>query len=214
MAHNIDIIIQSAYTVFGKYPKPSESLHACTCDICLSPELELQMRSLSLRELTVEHFYQYNNAPIDEENAEELKYFFPRMLELFVENQELHHSLELYFVRFGRCAGSCFSEEEAKLWNQFAYEYLTQLLQKIIKDGECMEGHLFDYLLMFHKGCADIRPFLQSVQENHTPQVIDYFVKVALEENADNLPFNNPFADDEPEYRKLVRTLLDNFAGR
>lgn len=208
MAHNIDIIIQSAYTVFGKYPKPSEPLHACTCDICLSPELELQMRHLSLRELTAEHFYQYNNAPINEENADELKYFFPRMLELFVENQELHHSLELYFVRFGRCAGACFSGEEAKLWNQFAYEYLTQLLQRIIKDGEYMKGHLYDYLLMFHKGKADILPFLRSVQENSTLQVIDYLEKMVKEGHAYNLPWNNPFADDEPEYREIMRAWL------
>lgn len=84
---NIQSVIDEFYQVFN-YPVPTEPLNACVCGCCMDDKLELQMRTLPLRELTTEHFYQYNNAAKDEiEKPNELKYFLPRMVEIFVQNE-------------------------------------------------------------------------------------------------------------------------------
>lgn len=200
-------IIQKCYQIFD-YPPPSEPLQACTCPICLDPELEREMRNLPLRELTATHFYEYNGGVIDKtQNSNEIKYFLPRMMELFTQNEELHHSLEIYFARVGYAPKSEFTATELAIWQQFADTYLDKLLTQ----KPDYLNDVFAYLLMFHKAHIDIRPFLQRWQNNDTPQAVIHFVHASWYYYAWQLEkLDNAFADDEPEYQQIMKNWLDN----
>lgn len=67
---------------------------------------------------------------------------------------------------------------------------------------------------MFHKGKVDICPLLQSWQENDTPRVIGHFVEATFGENCHNLPLNHAFADENPEYREIMRAWLTDPAHK
>ncbi|AWY19395.1 hypothetical protein LP123_12445 [Moraxella bovis] len=49
-------IIDEFYQVFN-YPKPTGLLNVCTCGLCIDEKLELELRTLPLRELTRNHLY-------------------------------------------------------------------------------------------------------------------------------------------------------------
>lgn len=199
-------IIEKCYDIF-RYPRPISPVNACTCPICLDPKLELEMRQLPLRELTRQHFYEYNTSPTGmPENPNEVKYFLPRMIELLVQGESLHHSEPLYFWRVGACPKDSFSTEEMAIWQQFAQMYLTQLLHEPVHDFP----DLFDYILMFYKGHIDIKPFLHYWQHDDSPQAVLQFVHSTYWEYCHNTPIDNPFADNDPEYKHIMQTWLNN----
>lgn len=198
-------IIQKCYQIFD-YPPPNEPLHACICPICLAPELELEMRTLPLRELRAKHFYEYNGGVIDKtQNSNEIKYFLPRMIELFAQNEELHHSLEIYFARVGYVPKSEFTATELTIWQKFADAYLDKLLTQ-----DTDYKSIFSYLEMFHKAHIDIRPFLQRWQNNDTPQAIIHFVHASWYYYVWQQETVDTFDDDEAEYQQIMKDWLDN----
>ncbi|MBE9591603.1 hypothetical protein IM753_11625 [Moraxella sp. K127] len=170
-------IIDEFYQVFN-YPAPTEHLNVCSCGGCIDDEIELQMRTLPLHELTKEHFYQYNTSAKDEvENPNELKYFLPRMVELFVQGKELHHSTELYFQRVGNCSKESFTPKEWVLWDKFANLYLDNLLKQY--PYECFDflsDNIFAILLMFNLTHIDIEPFLMRWRNADTSQAIAHYI--------------------------------------
>lgn len=59
MSSALATAIEHAYRVFSACPPPAGLLDVCT-RCCVDPEVELQMRTLPLRQLGREHFLDYN----------------------------------------------------------------------------------------------------------------------------------------------------------
>lgn len=203
--------INRCYDVFGKYSRPTQPLNACTCPICLDPKLEQELRTLPLTDLTQKHLYEYNSAAKDAvEKPDEIKYFLPRMVELFVQGESLYHSTELYFERVGNCPKDSFSPKEQAVWQQFADAYLDEMLKFYPWERyEIFKHHanIFDVLLMFYKSNIDINPFLQRWRNTETPQAIMNYIDEAYWFWC-NFDVTNPFADDLPDFREIVKRWL------
>ncbi|MBS9778182.1 MAG: hypothetical protein KGV50_05395 [Gammaproteobacteria bacterium] len=61
---------------------PIEHLDVCTA-CCVDSKIEEEMRTLPLRDLTAQHYCQYNeSAKGDKQPVDKFKYLLPRMLEL------------------------------------------------------------------------------------------------------------------------------------
>lgn len=170
-------VIDEFYQVFN-YPTPTEPLNVCHCGGCIDDNIELQMRTLPLRELTKEHFYQYNTSAKDDiENPNEIKYFLPKMVELFVQDKELHHSTELYFQRVANCSKESFTPKEWVLWDKFANLYLDNLLKQYPYDCfDFLSDNIFTILLMFNLAHIDIEPFLMRWRRADTLQATAHYV--------------------------------------
>lgn len=203
--------INRCYDVFGKCSPPTAPLNACTCPICLDPALELELRCLPLRELTQKHLYQYNSAAKDTvEKSDEIKYFLPRMIELFVQGEPLYHSTELYFERVGNCPNGSFSPKEQAVWQQFADAYLDEMLKTFPWERyERFKFHddIFNILLMFYKGNIDIQPFLQRWRNTATPQAIVSYIDESYWFWC-TYDIINSFADDLPNFREIMKRWL------
>lgn len=204
--------INHCYDVFGKYSPPTAPLNACTCPICLDPALEQALRRLPLRELTQKQLYQYNSAAKDAiERPHEIKYFLPRMIELFVQGEPLYHSTELYFERVGNCPSGSFSPKEQAVWQQFADAYLDEMLKTFpwerYERFKSYDG-VFDILLMFYKGNIDIQPFLQRWRNANTPQAMINYIDDSYWDFWCYGKYNNAFADNLPKYREIMTQWL------
>lgn len=211
-------IIDEFYQVFD-YPKPTGFLNVCTCGVCVDEKLELEMRTLPLRELTQIHLYEYVSSVKDKiERPNELKYFLPRMVELFTKGENLHHSTEIYFERVGNCPKGSFTTQEMALWNKFCYEYLKTLLN--VYPYECLKWKqdcVFSCLLMFHIGGADIQPFLDYWATQETPQsTINYVFDTGYGyltnyySQSVEYELNMAFAQDCPEFEPMIENWLAN----
>lgn len=207
-------IIDEFYQVFN-YPAPTEHLNACDCGGCIDDNIELEMRTLPLRELTKEHFYQYNTAAKDEmENPNEIKYFLPRIVELFVQDKELHHSTELYFERVKNCPKESFSPKEMALWDKFANLYLDIMIT--IYPDDCFDGtrieNLFSFLLMFNLAHIDIEPFLIRWRSADTPQAVAHYVHSSWVDywRDDGFDTDVGFWDYSDDFLKIMANWLEN----
>lgn len=211
-------IIDEFYQVFD-YPKPTGFLNVCTCGVCIDEKLELELRTLPLRELTRNHLYNYNDTAKDPiERPDELKYFLPRMVELFTEGENLHHSTEIYFQRVGNCQKGSFTEKEMNLWNKFCYEYLKAFVNIYPYERlKWQQDGVFDCLLMFYIGGANIQPFLDYWTMQNTPQsTINYIFSSAYDYWNNYYPhpvdykIDMVFAQDCPEFKSIMKHWLDN----
>lgn len=177
-------IIDECYQVFSIYEPPTGDLNACNCPLCLEPELEHELKTLPLRKIRQKHFYRYNSASKDNlENPNEIKYFLPRMIELFVQGKDIHFAVELSFERIGRCLKGSFSQEEQMVWEKFVNTYLDTLLQYYpYQVFEFLMDNIFNHLLMFSIAKADIEPFLERWRNTDTPQATTHYLYASYAE--------------------------------
>ncbi|ULJ68892.1 hypothetical protein MIS45_08945 [Wielerella bovis] len=221
-------IVAEFYQVFA-YPKPAQRLNVCDCGRCVHPDFEREMRTLSLRELQKAHIYEYirtvsliGAVSLEAERPDEVRYFLPRMVELFTQGKELHHSIEVYFKRVGECVAH-FTPTEMALWQRFCNEYLMALLsiypyEKIDWKVKDIGNDLFNYVVMFHIGCADIQPFLAFWATQNTPQsTLNYVLNAYGEywgERYHTYPpacsWHNEFANDYPELKIIMENWLNH----
>ncbi|MFW2176832.1 MULTISPECIES: hypothetical protein [unclassified Moraxella] len=210
--------INRCYDVFGKCLRPTQPLNACTCPMCLDPKLEQEMKTLPLAQITAKHFYRYNSSPLNKvQNANEIKYFLPRMIELFVQGEYLHHSTELYFERVGNCPADSFSPKEQAVWQQFADAYLDEMLKVYCWEYSTIykwHSSIFDVLLMFYKGNIDIQPFLQRWRNTQTPQAIVNYIHESYWDFWCDGGYKNPFADDLPKFREVMDDWLNDESNK
>ena len=104
--------VATVYEAFAGAPVPQAPLDACTY-CCMDPACETQMRRLPLSALTAQHFYAYNGAAKSTvQPAPEMHYLLPRLLELVVQEAELHHALEITLQRLGACPAEAFSPRQ------------------------------------------------------------------------------------------------------
>lgn len=202
--------INRCYDVFYHYATPKPPLNICY-DCCVSPEIAKALVTLPLKDLTQKHLYEYNSSAKNAiETPDEIKYFLPRMIELFVKGEALYHSTELYFERVGNCPKGSFSPKEQTVWQKFADAYLDEMLAVYPwQRFEKFKRHtdIFDVLLMFYKGNIDIQPFLKRWRNTDTPQAIINYIDESYWFWC-NFDVTNVFADDLPEFRQIVKRWL------
>lgn len=200
-SQSMQAVIADAYKVFGRYRAPSVQLDACPC--CMSPDIEEQMRKLSLRKLTRQHFYEYNTAAKGEvQPVWEILYFLPRLLELIAQGEDVHHSSELYLDRVGRCPPETFNEAERAVLDRFAINYFASHLAS--RDQPLLED-AFTVLLMFHIGGVRLEPLLDYWLHCMDPQSTVHYVEAGYWHFWEGREVINAFAEDRPEFRQSIR---------
>ena len=158
----LEAATQAVYQTFAKYQAPHGLLDVCT-GCCMDAELEREMRCLPLRQLTREHFYQYNDSAKSQvQPADEIKYYLPRMLELLAQGARLHHSTEIYLDRLGRCLADAYSSDEKAAVLGYARAFFAEGLAQWEPDSEGLfQGeHAFSILLMWDYAGVSIQPLL------------------------------------------------------
>ncbi len=205
---NTDVIkaVQELYHVFGKYPVNWHTVNACV-ECCMSKELADELRRLPLCQLGQLHLYEYNSAAyITDENPAEVKYLLPRMAELLVEGKELHHSLEIYFQRVGRCIYA-FNDIEKQSWQTFANVFIKAVLTKYPWQTH---QDMFDYVLMFTIGGVDISPLLEIWLNTDTPQATIHYIYSGYDEYWHGGKIDNSFASDNANYDNKVSEWIED----
>lgn len=203
--------VADLYRAFRRYQAPSTQLDVCL-NCCMSADLEAEMRSKPLRSLYRDHFYEYNtSAKNTVQSAEEVTYFVPRMCELLVEGVDIHHSVELYLDRLGRCPVGSLSREERAALDGFALVYFAEALKQPLYQ----EGGLFQRddamttLLMFAIGGIDIDPLLAHWETDAASPAVVHFAHTAC------WSFwhyggvvTNAFADDRADFTQKIDTWM------
>lgn len=154
--------VRAVYRAFSHYRAPQSQLDVCT-GCCMNEELEREMRRLPLRQLTREHFYQYNDSAKSEvQPADEIKYYLPRMLELLALGAPLHHSVELYLDRLGRCGTDAYSPAEKTALLDYARAFFSHGLAQWEPNSEGLfhGEHAFTVLLMWEYAGVQLQPLL------------------------------------------------------
>jgi hypothetical protein len=167
--------------LFGKYRAPALTLDVCLA-CCMDAALEKQMREWPLHELTIRHFYAYNDtAKGNVQPAGEIKYFVPRMLELLVQRQQLHHSTELFMDRWGRCDADVFTQRERSALQAFALAHFALGLEQWpnARDQAFMGDDAFTMLLMWDIGGLDIAPLLAHWLHCDSPSSALHYVEAS-----------------------------------
>jgi hypothetical protein len=200
----LQLAVRRAYDVFGGRAAPSEPLNVCI-GCCMSPELELEMRTLPLNKLTARHFYEYATGAMGDlaQPAQEVAYLLPRWLDLLASGEETHHSVEVALDRVGRCPPGSFDEEETGVLDEFMLAYFVCHL-----NGGGFWGWSADpvsFLTMADiVGCA-VPPLLQCWLKHSNPVSTVRFVETTYWEFWSELRITNAFAEDRPGLQSLFR---------
>ena len=203
----LQAVIKDAYRIFGRYSAPTHPLDACTCPVCMTPELEQGMRQLPLAQLGRQHFYEYNNAANGpEQAADEVLFLLPRMLELMAEGEELHHSIELAWDRLGRCPAGSFSQAEMDVLNRFALAYFERALsgQRALHDAP------LSIMLMFHIGGLSTEPLTDLWARMDDPRSTVQYVEDTYWHFWEKQDYSNPFAEDRPVFREQLKLWISS----
>jgi hypothetical protein len=197
--------------LFGKQRVPVLTLDVCL-SCCMDAALERQMREWPLRELTIRHFYEYNtSAKGNIQPAGEIKYFVPRMLELLVQRQQLHHSTELFMDRLGRCEADVFTQRERSALQAFALAHFALGLEQwpITQDTAFMGEDAFTILLMWNIGGLDIAPLLDHWLQCDSPSSALHYVEASYWNYwGSGRVLGNAFARDRSSYLGQMKAWL------
>lgn len=198
--------IENCYDVFSGYTLEDEILDVCT-ECCMDADLEREMHTLPLREITTKHFYEYNDsAKSFVQPTAEIKYLLPRMLELIAYGEEVHHSLPLYLNRVGNCPKDTFTPQEWQSIEGYADAFFRMILSRFPweKDTNHILEHVFDYLLMLHIGGLSIQRFLDIWCKCSTPQATLNYVESSFFDFWKTGGINCPFTEDRSEFKQLM----------
>lgn len=197
-------VVEDAYRVFRRHGPPSQLLDVCL-NCCMSADLEQEMRRLPLRDLTAQHFYEYNTSAKSEvQPAAEIRYLLPRMLELIAEDVDVHHSTELFLDRVGRCPAGSLTEAERTVLDQFAWSYFARAL---CEDQRGRDGPI-SVMLMFHIGGLDVAPLMAFWTSCDDLRATLQFVRETYWDFWPEQEYGNPFAADRPDFRAQLRAWL------
>lgn len=157
MTAELEKIIEQVYKLFENY-KIKGSLDVCKI-CCVTDEQEKLLISTPLRKLSVELLTIYNDSAKTEfQNANELKYFLPRMLELVTQFQFPSHSCEICLQRIGMVKKEEWKEKEYILIENFAEEFFIYCLSLYpIPNFFCSIDSI---MIMFYKAELNIKIYL------------------------------------------------------
>jgi hypothetical protein len=214
--------IEQIYAVFRSYKAPKELLDVCI-GCCMDIELEKEMRRIPLRQISANHFYEYNgSAKSTEQPPDEIKYLLPRLLELLASDADLHHSTELNLQRLGNCQEASFTKQELEAIDTFALAYFAQYLsQHPWQVGKIdLNNEIFDILLMFDIGGVDLPPLLDYWLNNEDTSATLHYVSAGFGDFWQCQSIQNAFGIDRPLFQETMKNWLTNesnryaFAGR
>lgn len=206
----LQLAVAEAYKAFRRHPRPAFPLDVCL-NCCMDAGLEREMREKPLRALTARHFRQYNtSAKSAEQPPAEIRYLLPRMLELIAEGAEVHHAVELFLDRVGRCPPGTFDEAQRRALDRFALALFSQAL-----DTERVWGkEPLSLLLMFDIAGVDLAPLLALWTASETPESTAHYVHDTYWEFWPSRDYDNPFAGDRPDFRARLREWMLDPANR
>jgi hypothetical protein len=204
--------VANLYAAFRGYESPKTLLDVCT-GCCMDEKLEKEMRKLPLASLYRNHFYQYNDTAKSEvQPADEIKYFIPRLFELLSQNEELHHSVELYLDRVGRCPAGSFTDAERVALDNFALAFFADGLKETpgCASTRFMRENAFTILLMFDIGGIDIDPLLDNwIADDGIASTLQY-AEASYWDFWTRAQIGNAFASDRSGYQNKLKAWLLN----
>lgn len=216
-AHALEAATRALYQSFAGYRPPTVPLDACVA-CCMDADLEREMRRLPLHSLTQRHFYQYNDAAKSTvQPADEIKYLAPRMLQLLAQGAQLHHSMELYLDRLGRCEPGAFSARESAALQGFAQAFFALGLEQWAEPGTgVFQGDgAFSVLLMWDYAGVPLQPLLDHWQACDSESATLHFVDACFYEFIwGGHCISNAFASDRNGYRTTMEQWLSQTATR
>lgn len=161
-SENMQAIIERMYQVFDRYPVPSQFDVCLAC--CVSIKDEQSLRQTPLRHLSPEVLYEYNSsARSTQQDADEIRYLLPRLLELIAQGKEPAICQELCLERVANAALESWPDNERDLLADYARQYIVDLLDEAERKAEL--ALLGDALVMFYLGGLDVMPLLDAVLE-------------------------------------------------
>ena len=212
----LGLAIDQLYAVFGHYDAPRYMLDVCT-PCCMSPQLEKEMRTLPLQQLTAKHFYAYNDSaknPV--QPPDEIKYLLPRMLELLVHGAELHHSTELYLQRLGNCDRAAYSAAERSALDRFALAFFADGLRQhpSLSNNRFAGSNAFDILLMFDLGGIPLAPLLDYWLTAQEPTSTLHYAESSFWDFWKGHAVQNAFANDRTVFCQIMTSWMLNSQHR
>lgn len=198
-------IVEQTYKIFENY-RIKGSLGVCKV-CCVTDEQEKLLISTPLRKLSLELLTVYNDSAKTEfQNAEELKYFLPRMLELVAQLQFPSHSCEICLQRIGMVRKEEWKKEELELIQTFAEDFFEYCLSitYLSRNSESIDS----ILIMFDKAKIDIQHLLAIwLKQNNYESSLWYsdIILNGIKEKAGKKSLINGFAD------KLCSEIVVNF---
>jgi hypothetical protein len=212
----LNLAIDQLYAAFDHYNAPKYMLDVCL-GCCMNPQLEKEMRTLALRQLTANHFYQYNDsAKSPAQPPDEIKYFLPRMLELLAQGAQLHHSTELYLQRMGNCDSADYSAAERRAIDQFALAFFADGLGQhpSLSDNRFAGSNAFDILLMFDLGGVPLAPLLDYWLKSQEPASTLHYAESSFWDFWKDHAVHNAFANDRAMFCETMASWMLNIEHR
>jgi hypothetical protein len=202
--------VADAYRAFARYREPVRPLDICGA-CCVSEEIDRQLCEWPLKRLKAQHFNEYNGSAKSEvQDAREVGYFLPRMLELLAEGDQIHHSLELSLDRLGRCPQGSWTPEQQSTLSRYALAYFDAILI-----GGPLSGGVsrwlddpLSVLLMFDIGALETEPLLEHWLKCEHPFSTVQFVQTTYWDFWRHREYSNAFATSRPDFRQKVRAWL------
>lgn len=151
--------LEKLYKTFSEYRLPNE-LNLCTY-CCVEKSFEVELKSTPLKNITAAQFREYNGSAkykYTEKDVCEIKFFLPRMIELVLQEKEIHpFAVELFFERLGLVENKLWFENELLILETFCIEYFNKIIysNKIPFDAE-----LVDVLIMLSYFPIDLSKLL------------------------------------------------------
>lgn len=205
--------VEKLYQVFGTRRLPDECLDVCTA-CCMDPAMERDMRRLPLRQLTQQHFYEYNgSAKSLVQPTAEIKYFLPRMLELLAQGACLHHSIELYLDRVGRCEEGAFLAKEQAALAEFACAFFAEGLEQMPNAPQPLfQGEsAFTIVLMWAYAGVELEPLLAHWLACDSEASTLHFVNACYWDHVYyGHRLNNAFSSQRPQYERSMTHWLQH----
>ena len=181
-----------------------QSLDICTY-CCVSEEYEQLLLQSNRFEVPTKAIYEYNSSAKSGytlETTNELKYFTPRILELVVLDEEIHHSTELYLTRFDLVPKEAWSLKEIDFFNRFAAAFIKQ---RIVQKIRARRGSLLKIFTMLNSLPIDMAPHLPLLLNARNSSSVLFFSEFYLYEvNWSKRRVDNPFMEKELEKSVLT----------
>jgi hypothetical protein len=179
----------------------------------MSPQLEQEMRTMPLRQLTASHFFEYADGAksASMQGAAEIKYLLPRWLELLAEGHELRHSLEITLDRVGNCPPGSFNDLERAALDAFMLAFFdAHMSGQAQQDTRCFHaGDAMGLLLMADYAGLDLLPLLTHWTAMAHPQATLGFVTAVYWDYLPTGAISAVFAGDRLAFKTKMRAWLE-----
>ncbi|WP_430411643.1 hypothetical protein [Kordia sp.] len=170
-------LIKEAYSIFPAQ-NPLSTLDAClTC--CMSEAQSIRLMNENRENLVCKDIYEYNNTAKSGytlETSYELKHFLPVMLSLFINEEEIHHSTELFFQRIKMLPKESWNNVEIDFFERFVTNYwIYCLTNKELPFNEDIGG----IYLCLYDFPVDKNSLLQKWEDNFSPKSLSHLIDVS-----------------------------------